>query len=505
MGIHDSGVNYRNLIRDLAEMYPFDVAEVVLVELVANSLDAKPSTISIDFNPAARTLVVTDDGKGMTSSDFDQYHDFAAGLKVRGTGIGFAGVGAKVSFNIATRVVTETRSTSFSGGSNWYLQSKNKLVWEDIEATHLPSHGTRVEVVFEKALVYGGTEDLQRLLRRHYLPLLCPEFLDLYDQLALYPKDLRFVVDGKPVAPIDLIGYFALETVKRFFPQRGGKRIGYGVLGLAASEYPIAPDVCGVLLCTHGKVIKGELFNQFPGPLGPRILGVVEIPEFVHFLTTSKTDFFRRSKHADFERLYAPIRGEFKAWLGDLGVKTTEIAGTDEAAKLERELGKLLDDVPELAEFFGFRTRKDVLRPSIGGTTVADIHDGIQTTFPSGEGEAGVGPGPVDIGEEPGEALVEDKERGRQPAEPISRTAKRGPRISFADQRDRLELAWVEGNNVVVNSGHPSYIRVRSDATARTLHSLFAVASAIQRFMASEPESQTLMFADRMMAAWGKR
>jgi len=30
MTMHESGVNYQNLIRDLAEIYPFDVDEVVL-------------------------------------------------------------------------------------------------------------------------------------------------------------------------------------------------------------------------------------------------------------------------------------------------------------------------------------------------------------------------------------------------------------------------------------------------------------------------------------------
>jgi len=43
MSIHESSVNFQNLIRDLAEIYPFDVDEVVLVELIANSLDAKPT------------------------------------------------------------------------------------------------------------------------------------------------------------------------------------------------------------------------------------------------------------------------------------------------------------------------------------------------------------------------------------------------------------------------------------------------------------------------------
>ena len=34
MAVHESSVNFQNLIRDLAEMYPFDISEVVVVELL---------------------------------------------------------------------------------------------------------------------------------------------------------------------------------------------------------------------------------------------------------------------------------------------------------------------------------------------------------------------------------------------------------------------------------------------------------------------------------------
>jgi len=507
MSIHESSVNYQNLIRDLAEMYPFEVAEVVVVELVANSLDADATRISIDFDPEARTLVVTDNGKGMNALEFEEYHDFAAGLKKRGMGIGFAGVGAKVSFNIANRVMTETRSESFSGGSNWYLQSRKKLIWEDLEPTHLDGYGTRVAVTFgpHAMLPYASVQDLVSLIRRHYLPLTDTEFLDLYGRMRIYSSDLRFVVNGEVLRPGKVAADFGLSDVRTFFPSKSGKRVGYGVLGLADSEYPLGPDVCGMLLCARGKVVKADLFNQFPGSLGPRIIGLAEVPEFVHFLTTAKTDFIRRWKHREFERLYGPIREEFKAWLGELGVQPAEIAGTDEATKLERELRRIVDDVPEIGEFFGFWTRKAVLQRSDGGAIIAAVHEGADATIPIGVGSGGQGPGPVAEGDEPGEALLEDQEAGTVRATPISRTARRGPRISFAEAPDRLDLAWVDGNNVVINSGHPSYGKARSDSTARRHHCLFAIGSAIQRFMASADSAPDLMFLDRMMAAWGKK
>lgn len=506
MGTHESGVNYRNLIRDLAEMYPFEVADVVVVELIANSLDAGASCISINFDASTRVLVVEDNGKGMTASDFEEYHDFAAGLKVKGSGIGFAGLGAKISFNVADKVITETRSKSFSGGSNWYLQSKKKLVWEDISPTHLQSYGTRVEVWFRPNthLSYDSTETLIQLLRRHYLPLMDSKFLDLYEIMGCYSKNLRFIVNGREIQPGRLAKDLALDKVKEFFPTKAGKKFGYGIFGLAQEEYPLSPECCGILLCTRGKVIKADFFNQFPGNLGPRIFGVVEVPEFVKFLTTSKTDFIRKGRHKEFERLYDPIRQEFKDWLKALGVQPPEVTATDEAAKLERELKKLVEDVPELAEFFGFRARKDIPECSENGPIIVNTQEGIEETFPVGEGAKREGPGPVDVGDQPGQALVEDPE-GTGSAKPISRTARRGPKISFVEAPDRMDLAWVEGNNIVINSGHPAYIKIRSDAAARRIHNLFSIASAVQRFLNSQSDCSDLMFTDRMMTAWGKK
>ena len=263
---HESTVNFRNLIRDLADMYPQEVDEVVVVELIANALDAKAKRISIDYSRATNILTITDDGQGMDEAQFAQYHDFAAGLKTRGSGIGFAGVGAKISFNVANRVVTETASHSFRGGSNWQLEANGRLYWDDIMVTSLPGTGTRVTVHFDSNSKpsYTNTGDLIKLLQRNYLPLLDGKFLDLYQRLGVYSPELRFVVNGQELAPTDVVLGFIKEAAKELYPESAGRMTGFGVLGLAGTEYPLGEGVGGVLLCTYGKVIKGDLFNQFP-------------------------------------------------------------------------------------------------------------------------------------------------------------------------------------------------------------------------------------------------
>ncbi|HHY34873.1 MAG TPA: hypothetical protein GX510_04460 [Firmicutes bacterium] len=525
MALHESTVNFRSLIKDLAEMYPFEVDEVVVTEIVANALDAKATLIAIDFDPMTGVLIVEDNGKGMTRSEFSGYHDFAAELKRRGTGIGFAGVGAKISFQIADRVITETRSKSFAGGSNWYLQDGRRLVWEEIQPVHLKGTGTRVEIHFRQdgPRSFQTRDDLVRLIRRHYLPLLDPTFLDLYDKLGIYSRTLRFRINGEIVVPDDLVDALELEQVREFYPLRCRKRYGYGILGLSVREYPVAPDLCGVLVCTYGKVIKQEFFGQFPGSYSPRIVGVVEVPPLVHFLTTTKTDFVKQGRHREFEEFYDPLRQEFKEWLRTLGVEPPETSNAWEAGRIEKELKKIAEEMPELGQFFGFKIQRTLFHESDDGVPAEDKKpeaarnippveplegsEGISDEATGAPDGAGNGAAEEDEGVEdrkPRVSLVNPLDEGATRGSPVSRSARRGPKIAFVREPERPELAWVEGTNVIINAGHPSYVKVRGNAQARIVHNLFAIGVALQRFMGTDGEPG-LTLVDRMMGAWGKR
>ena len=440
------------------------------------------------------------------SDQFAQYHDFAAGLKTRGSGIGFAGVGAKISFNVADRVVTETASHSFRGGSNWQLEANGRLYWDDIVVTSLIGNGTRVAVHFDSNSKpsYTTTGDLKKLLQRNYLPLLDGKFLDLYERMNLYSGSLRFVINGQEYPPINIADNFIKEATTELYPQNADGMFGFGVLGLAATDYPLGEDIGGVLLCTHGKVVKADLFNQFPGSYGPRVFGVVEVPGFIDFITTSKTDFNRgKGRSRQFERLYAPLRQDFSEWLAGLGIQQVAMEDPREAARLERELRQIAEAIPELSEFFGFRNRTRVLRPSDTGGTSADEHEGIEQTFPEGEGQRGTEPGIPAPGDDPGTALVENPDSGRQRADPITRRARSGPRIAFESRPEKVDLAWVDGNTVFINSGHPAYKKADASATSRRVHCIFAIAGAVQKFLANPDAPPDLMFVDRMMSAWG--
>ena len=118
----ETRVNLRHLLEDIRDTYPFPVEEVILTELVPNALDSGASEIRLTVHAAQRTLTVSDNGQGMTPPQLDRYHDVAATTKERGTGIGFAGLGAKLALLAAEAVITETRAALSTNATRWRLE-----------------------------------------------------------------------------------------------------------------------------------------------------------------------------------------------------------------------------------------------------------------------------------------------------------------------------------------------------------------------------------------------
>ncbi len=514
MKIHQSSVNFRNLIKDLADMYTYPVPEVILTELIANSLDAKATKIDIRYDHSKKTLIVEDNGEGMSKSQFEEYHDFAAGLKSRGSGIGFAGLGAKVSFNIATRVMTESISSSFQGGSNWYLKSQKELVWEEIDKLpNLDHKGTRIEVWFSKETPlinyidqFFSTRNLSNLIMKHYLPLLDRTFLLIYSKMGYYSENLQFSVNNEVINKFDIAQILSMEKTKRFFLESKGRRYGWGIFGLSPVEYPLGTDAVGIALSVFGKVIKYDFLGQFPAEMGPQIFGIVEIPSLIKFLNTSKTDFIRgRTNAKKYYELYEPLRLNFKKWLKESGIGTLETKNQEDAVKLEQEINKLAREIPEIHQFFyGKSVIEEISVKNLKGDLNTSPAGGIEITFPLGKGEDKAQEGIVSKGDKNGDTLRQNT-NGQEKASRLSRRRQAGIRVSFIEKPESQMLGWLEGNTVLINKGHNCYKKLESHNLARKVYNLFSIAIIIERELEKqEILSKEVNLTDKIMSAWGK-
>ena len=493
MQIMQSKVNFRKLVRDLADMYRESTFDVVVSELVANALDAQPSTISLDWDDKKRTLIVVDDGDGMDEETFQRYHDFAVDLKRRGDGIGFAGIGAKISFNIADRVVTETRCSGIHNASDWRWGSDGALGWNHVKPVRMKANGTRVFVHFQDGVELSHVDDqyLTRVLKQQYLPLFVNEFLLAYQKMGMYPNRPRFVVNGLRVGTenLDVVG--SPSRVKRFPLRTGKKDVGLGALSVSKHDLPINGSTYGVLLCTHGKVIKADLFGQSTGLLGSKLFGIVEMPELVQYLTANKSDLKGGpGRTQGLNRLLDSVREELKIFLAEHGVAAPERERDRLSVKLERTLTRMVKQLPELQNFEGLLREARRRRKN-----------------PMGEGlESSIRPS--NVGDEPEKVENLDGVNAAKKEKKPSRKRRRsrngpGPRVAFEQHPERQETAWVDSNTVVINSGHRAYMEQISQDQARLTYCMFAIGVALDKSeLAGLQDGES--YVDKFIAAWGQ-
>ena len=135
-------VNLLHALEDFLGMYEQQPSEVVLVESIANSIDIGATQLNVYLDDHGNTYELVDNGKGMDSNTFENYHTIALSSKDKSKGIGFAGVGAKIylaSWEGAS-VITETFGKDGPLKSVMYREG-NKLLYKK-EIPTITSQGT---------------------------------------------------------------------------------------------------------------------------------------------------------------------------------------------------------------------------------------------------------------------------------------------------------------------------------------------------------------------------
>jgi len=476
---HASSVNFRHLLDDLVDLYPFPVEEAVLAELVANALDAGAQTVHMETDPGRGVFWMRDDGRGMGREEFWAYHDFAVSFKRKGRGIGFAGLGAKLGVKVSHEVVTESRSQSFWGASRWFFEG-DQLLWEEVEARRIHTQGTVVELrLRDRSSRLLDPPELRRMLARHYMPLLDPYFQEIYREAGVYPHGVAFWINGQPVS----LTLPAARSRHDFYLRLGKRRRPAGVGYFLMADEPLEEELQGVGLCTFGKVILRDWFRKFPAD-PERITGLVEVPELVSALTTNKCDFHRAGTEGQrYYRVYREIQSELGHWLESLGELLHPPRAPRDAGKLERLLRDILSTVPELGELLG-----SLARPAREGTAAEPGEDVRATAFPPES-------------EEP-KTQGEAGER-REGAGVPRRRRLGGLQVAWVKGgTDRL-MGWVDGDTVLINEDHPAFAKAR-DAGLKEYHDLLSVAVALLEHRGGDGPSDTLDVLSRYFAAWGR-
>ncbi|MEK7625221.1 MAG: ATP-binding protein [Patescibacteria group bacterium] len=371
---NETRINLKHLLEDIRDSYSSPIEEVIITELVANALDSGASRLDFITDPENLSLTCIDNGRGMTRAQFREYHNIASSSKTRGQGIGFAGVGAKLSLLIARSVVTETNGPR--GGrcaSEWKLASPSKAPWKFIPSTGKVAHprGTSVAVFLNSSEVkVFGEKFIENSIVKHFYSLLNNE---MYEKILrqIYKSGVEFLVNGQRVVlPEDIKRHEDKWFEVRLKKQ--SKLIGYGFLAIKDIEGSWLDKISGgkpaplslssgLTISTYGKVIKsGWEWVGLSPKSHQQLVGVVEVPALSEILTTNKDNFL--SDSASLNKYYRYRKAIQEAVLPILkifgGEKQPENNQREDYMKpltrqIDGALGILARDFPELTAIIG--------------------------------------------------------------------------------------------------------------------------------------------------------
>ncbi len=446
-----SGVNVKQLVQNIAESYSFEPQIAALIELIANSLDAGASEIKIIRDSKRGVLEVVDNGLGMDRRQFKEYHDFATTTKTRGSGIGFAGQGAKLGLNFCDKVETETWSATYKGLSEWYIKGNDApYKIHHLSISSLDNFGTRVLLFLDKNNKDFYTDEIIiDTLFTHYYPLIDPFLNKIYTQLH-YKNGLKIYFNGKLVVE-DTSLRDRLDNAKdwviRFYNLPQAK----GFVGKIKGSYEKVQP--GIMICTYGKVIETTFLKKEPKDKN-EIFGWIEAPYLIEAVTTDKCRFQRGNK--TWEGFLRKAQKDFDDWLQEVGLSEKLQKQSIGLQELEKEINKILKNMPELPVFRSPYQRDVMISDALGeGKKLAE---GVQKTSGTLGGTSGGDGVVVSPGEESGKAP--SNEPGTDvSASPKPRTIRSGVKIIQVERPELEKEAWFEGETVYINKCHPAHLR----------------------------------------------
>lgn len=515
----ETRVDLLHLLEDLRDAYPEALEDTILTEVVANSLDSGASRLSFSVDASRSTLTVVDNGSGMHRRALSRYHDIASSSKVRGQGIGFAGVGIKLGLLICHEVMTETRCGKTHVATSWHLSSRHRAPWKWVPPVGLVAEqGTAVRLTVQNALSpLLDPGFVEGSIRRHFQPLLDPAFEHLF--VSTYPKGFAIFVNGLSLEKEHGIDGEEAPLEIRLLRKRKPSAIGY----LFRSNHSLSVEKQGLSISTLGKVIKGGWDWLGVIPTAPdRIGGLIEVPALAACLTLNKGDFVRvGNRGATFlayrKAIQEAVSRQLMAW-GDVR-DAQEEPRPRVLRPMERELERVLEDLSNAFPLLG-----SLIERRAGGQkrlplgTSGDGADGralvaslvtshveeepgeVQETTSSStpispsEGERSELPNPPTPPTPDGMTLLPDKGGPRRPV-------RYGLDLQFEDRPDDEELGHLVESTVWLNQAHPAYQRA---VVSRSVgyHIALTVALALAP-LAVEPAHEHA-FVTKFLSRWGE-
>ncbi len=488
---YETRVNLKHLLEDIRDSYNMPLEEAILTELVANALDSKATKIDFLISPSDAKFTIQDNGQGMKKNKIKDYHDIAITTKIRGKGIGFAGIGAKLSLLISKAVITETKGERGSRcATEWYLARDNRAPWKFLPfSENIKSpRGTAITIeLLTKNSPLLSDAFVFKTIRKHFYPLLQKKFQNAILN-HIYKKGVEFFVNGKKIGLEEQEIPSGFKTFRVILGKKTKILAGFGYLG--KSEKELAPELSGIGVSTYGKVIKWGWDWLGILPKSPfKIYGLVEIPVLSEILTTNKSDFLRDSNSLKkYYKYRKAIQEAVLPLLDELGEERFSFESDLKRLKplekeIEESLRYLLNNFPELTPLVGVR------RKTFGDGNFMENNEQAVRIIPEEIKNQ------EKIEEELEKKIKEVSQSSANEKMKIPTLA-----IGFEKNSSPSELARIIKNTILVNTGHPAYLKSKAE-NSEGYHLLLCVAWVLSKYLEESHSPQD--FIGQFLATWG--
>ena len=428
-------------LKDIVDAYD-TTSEMVVTEAIANAIDVGARTVRVTLDGEARSISFHNDGPAMNSSQFEDYHVIARSSKSKGSGIGFAGVGAKVY--LAAWGKTVIRTETIDGRAP--LASEMYVDGGTLKARYVKPSTRRRGTLYRVTLRPDDYSYLDKSAARLIAEVFGPAI----------EGGLRVYVNGDRVRPW-MQGH---EMRRKFAATAKGARLPV-VLTVAKDD--LAPDRQGLQYHVSGKVIatkKPDWMADIAPAHAGRVHAYVDATQISGHLNLSKTTFkptgavaaaYKETGRRVFEELRKA------GYARDPGVERWE------RTSLTRFFDRLFRN-PDFA----------FLDPGAGGRRGTGDGQGS-----GGAGEGGGGPG----GRGGGGAGAEGDGGGG------SGRGGRSLYIGFVPMPNDPREGWLDASGrMLVNTEHPLFRKYKSSAAARSQRVLTVVTIVLLKNAATKRE-----------------
>lgn len=441
---------YETLV-NLLGMYTYAHEEVLVLEAVANGIDAEAKKISIklEHNADSFYIIFHNDGAPMNEDNFKDYHTISLSSKTKGKSIGFAGVGAKIF--LASPKGSEIITTT--GEGNNVFVSKMYRRGKDIE------HDTSLKIPIKQIIGNQkinhsyGTSYKVKIIKQSYdfLEKNIITILQFWFNYAITSQTLSLIVNGKPVHPWEPKGDKFKKTIKF----KNQKIPCY--FWICKEEIP--EEGRHLVYSVFGKRIRADMVDfsyQIKGDMNNKVFCMADVSAMAEYLTSNKEDFM---KNYFTNGVRGAIKKTFYEFLAENNLLNKQLGTQEQTNFVVNQLTKRLDRVLQSSEFkflnpFSSPTSHIVSIKDDSGDTQLEQIDGVQKIDGTMTGD-GNGDGVDTIGDDQGVGYSE-KDSG----DLSGRTAERKSRgLAIVDQSypDDPREAWIDPSErvLVYNSGHP--------------------------------------------------